>query len=159
MMRKLVWATGVGALIAGVTVVAVLGTAGAKPAVPSPTATGTTGTTAPKTVVLTNSSDGSMVIAEKGDLVVVRLTGVPLRWSEATAAPGTRTAAPVLVKKSGSTSANGSSVTTFRVANYGVEGINAVGTPICSTAMACPAYAVLWHATVSVPVVDPAGAT
>jgi hypothetical protein len=155
-MRKLVWATGVGALVAGITVVAVLGTAGAKPAAPSPTATGTT---TPKTVILANSSDGSTAIAEKGDLVVVRLTGVPLRWSEATAAPGTSTAAPVLVKESGSTSANGYSITTFRVTNYGVEGINAVGTPICSAAMVCPAYAVLWHATVSVPVVDPPGAT
>jgi hypothetical protein len=159
MIRKLVWATGLGALIAGVTVVAVLGTAGAKTAAPSPTATGTTGTTAPKTIVLTNSSDGSTVIAEKGDFVVVRLTGVPLRWTEATAAPGTGTAAPVLVKVSGSTSTNGSSLTTFRVANYGVEGINAVGTPICRATAACPAYAVLWHATVSVPVVDPPGAT
>ena len=159
MMRKLVWATGVGALVAGMAVVTVLGTAGAKAAAPTPTTTPTTGTAASKTVALTNSSDGSTVIAGKGDLVVVALKGVPLRWSEATAAPGTATATPVLVKVSGSTSTDGSSITTFRVANYGAEGINAVGTPICAAAVACPMYAVLWHATVSVPVVDPPGAT
>ena len=71
--------------------------------------------------------------------------------------PGSSATTPVLVKESGSTSANGSSTTTFSVVNDGDEGINAVGSPICSAAMACPAYELLWHATVSVPVVDPPG--
>lgn len=155
MVRKLTWVTGLVVIVAGLSAVSVFAAAGAKTSGRPPPATGATG--APTTVVLTNSSDGSTVIAHRGDRVVVRLTGVPLRWSGATAVPGTNTTEPVLVKKSGSTSANGSSTTTFRVINYGAEGINAVGAPICSAAMACPAYVLLWHATVSVPVVDPPG--
>jgi hypothetical protein len=152
-VRKLTWVTGSVVIVAGLSAVSVFATAGAKTSHHPPPAT----TGAPTTVVLTNSSNGSTVTAHKGDRVVVRLTGVPLRWSEATAVLGANATEPVLVKKSGSTSANGSSTTTFRVANYGDEGINAVGAPICSAAMACPAYELLWHATVSVPVVDPPG--
>jgi hypothetical protein len=149
--RKLTWVTGLAVVVAGLSAVSVLAAAGATGAPPA------TATTGASTVVLTNSSNGSTVIAHKGDRVVVQLTGVPLRWSEATAVPGTSATTPVLVKKSGSTSANGSSTTTFRVVNYGDEGINAVGAPICSPATACPTFELLWHATVSAPVVDPPG--
>ena len=103
------------------------------------------------TVILTNSSNGSTVTASKGELVVVQLSGGPLRWSEAQAVQST----PVLVRVSGSTSATGSSTTVFRVANYGTARLDATGAPICAAAMACPQYVLLWHATVVVPVLDP----
>ncbi len=155
MARKRTWVTGLAVIVVGLSAVSVFAAAGATAARSAPPATPTTG--ASTTVVLTNSSNGSTVIAHKGDRVVVQLTGVPLRWSEATAVPGASATTPILVKKSGSTSANGSSTTTFRVVNYGDEGINAVGAPICSPATACPTFELLWHATVSAPVVDPPG--
>lgn len=152
MARKLTWVTGMVVIIAGLATVSAFAAAGAKTPRRPPVIGG-----ASTTVVLTNSSQGSTVIAHKGDRVVVRLKGVPLRWPEATAVPGSSAAPPVLVRESGSTSANGSSTTTFLVASYGNEGINATGAPMCSAAMACPAYVLLWHATVSVPVLDPPG--
>ena len=104
-----------------------------------------------KKVILTNSSNGSSVIATKGELVVVKLSGGQVRWSEAQAIQSN----PVLVRVSGSTSTTGSSKTTFRVANYGTAELDATGRPICNPAGGCPQYVLLWHATVVVPVVDP----
>ena len=104
-----------------------------------------------KKVILTNSSNGTSVIASKGELVVVELSGGSVRWSEAQAIQSTR----VLVRVSGSTSTTGSSKTTFRVANYGTAELDATGRPICNPAGGCPQYVLLWHATVVVPVVDP----
>jgi hypothetical protein len=109
----------------------------------------------PKSVILTNSSNGSTVVASIGESVIVNLTGGPLRWTEAQLAPVATAKAPVLVFVSGSTSANGSSTATFRVVSYGTAQLRAIGSPICPTAMACPTYVVLWHASVVVPVVDP----
>jgi hypothetical protein len=108
-----------------------------------------------KTVILTNSSNGSSVLASIGELVIVELSGGPLRWSEAQVVPVASAAAPVLVRVSGSTSANGSSATTFRVANHGTAQIDATGTPMCAPQTACPQYVLLWHATVVVPAVEP----
>ena len=104
-----------------------------------------------KKVILTNSSNGTSVIASKGELVVVELSGGSVRWSEAQAIQSTR----VLVRVSGSTSTTGSSKTVFRVANYGTAQLDATGIPICGAATGCPQYVLLWHATVVVPVVDP----
>ncbi|MGO8871918.1 MAG: hypothetical protein ACLQPH_11065 [Acidimicrobiales bacterium] len=111
-------------------------------------------------LLLTNSSNGTTVVATPGELIVVQLTGGQLRWSEAQASGGTSTAEPVLVRLSGSVTSSGSSTTTFRVAHAGTAEIDATGTPVCSPATAaagsaCPEYIVLWHVTVDVPVVDP----
>ncbi len=106
------------------------------------------------TVVLTNSSNGSSVLALKGETVVVQLTGGPLRWSQAQAL-GAGGAAAVLVRVSGSVSPDGSSTTTFRVANYGMAQLRATGAPKCRSGAPCPDYVVLWRASVIVPVVDP----
>src|SRR5271167_2807160 len=72
-------------------------------------------TSASTTIVLTNSSNGSTVLATKGDPVVVQLTGGPLQWSEAQAIESS----PVLVRLSGGTTPGGSSTTTFEVENDG----------------------------------------
>ncbi len=115
-------------------------------------------------VVLTNASDGSTVLATKGELVVVKLTGVPLRWSEAQAVE----TSAVLTKLSGSTSTTGSSTTTFEVGSDGTAVVEATGTPLCTgtgtgtgavVTSGCPPYVLLWHATVEVPQVDPPAAT
>lgn len=112
-------------------------------------------TTTPSTIVLTNSSNGSTVVAAKGDFVVVRLTASDgVQWSEASIVPST-SATPVLVKKSGHVKM-GSSVTTFKVVGYGSATLEATGTPIC-TGSICPQYVLLWEATVDVPVQDPPG--
>ena len=103
-----------------------------------------------KQVTLTNASNGSTVLATKGELVVVKLSGGHLRWSTATVDQST----PVLVEVSAASTSTGGSVTVFRVVNYGLAGLTATGTPICAAA-ACPQFVVLWHATVTVPVVDP----
>jgi hypothetical protein len=104
-----------------------------------------------KKVTLTVSSNGSTVLASKGELVVVTLSGEHLRWSAAQAIQTT----PVLSLVSEGTTNTGASTTVFRVVNYGTAGLNATGTPVCPTAGGCPQYVVLWHATVVVPVVDP----
>jgi hypothetical protein len=104
-------------------------------------------------VTLTVSSNGSTVVASKGELIVVTLAGDHLRWSEAQAIQST----PVLRLVSEGSTTTGASNTVFRVVNYGTAGLNATGTPICPSTGACPQYALLWHATVDVPVVDPPG--
>ena len=104
-----------------------------------------------KKVTLTVLSNGSTVLASKGELVVVTLSGEHLRWSVAQAIQTT----PVLSLVSEGTTTTGASTTVFRVVNYGTAGLNAIGTPVCPTAGGCPQYVVLWHATVVVPVVDP----
>ncbi len=109
-----------------------------------------------KKVTLTFGSDGATVLATKGELVEVKLSGHHLRWSEAQVIQST----PVLALVSAATTANGASDTVFKVINYGSAGLDATGTPICSAAAAaagCPQYVLLWHATVDVPVVDPPG--
>ena len=130
-----------------------IGLAGAEASTSSPTSFAAPASA--KTIVLTNSSDGSTVLASIGDLVVVELSGGPLRWSEALAVPTTGATPPVLVRVSGSTSANGSSTTSFRVANHGTSRIDATGTPICSPDHACPQFVLLWQATVVVPTANP----
>jgi hypothetical protein len=117
-------------------------------------------TSASTTIVLTNASNGSTVLATKGDLVVVELTGGPLQWSEAQAIESS----PVLVRLSGGTTPTGSSTTTFEVESDGTATVEATGTPICSpataaAATACPQYILLWRATVDVPQVDPTPTT
>jgi hypothetical protein len=104
-----------------------------------------------KKVTLTLASDGSTVLATKGELVVVKLSGGRLRWSPAQAVQST----PVLALMSEGTSTSGGSTTVFRVVNYGSAELDATGTPVCTSATGCPQYVVLWHATIVVPVVDP----
>ncbi len=104
-----------------------------------------------KKVTLTLSSNGSTVLASKGELVVVKLSGDHLRWSVAHAIQAT----PVLRLVSDGTTTTGASTTVFRVVNYGTAELNATGTPVCDTSGGCPQYVLLWHATVDVPVVDP----
>ena len=109
-----------------------------------------------KQVVLTASSSGSTVLATKGELVVVKLSGGHLKWSVAQAEQTT----PVLTLVSEGTTSTGGSTTVFRVANYGTAGLDATGTPVCGSTGGCPQFVLLWHATVVVPVVDPpAGAS
>ncbi len=105
----------------------------------------------PKEVVLTASSSGSTVLATKGELVVVKLSGQHLKWSVAQAEQST----PVLSLVSEGTTSSGASTTVFRVVNYGTAGLTATGTPICASTGGCPQFVLLWHATVDVPVVDP----
>jgi hypothetical protein len=124
-------------------------TVGAANAAPKPKATSAT-----DTVVLTNSSNGSTVLATKGELVVVKLTGGPLRWSEAQAIESS----PVLVRLAGSSTNTGSSTTTFEVESDGTASVEATGTSICGIATACPQYVLLWRATVVVPQQDPPAA-
>ena len=117
-------------------------------------------TSASTTIVLTNASNGSTVLATKGGDVVVKLTGEPLRWSEAQAIESS----PVLVRLSGSTTPTGSSTTTFEVGSDGTATVEATGTPICTpataaTTTACPQYILLWRATVEVPQLDPSPTT
>ena len=104
-------------------------------------------------IVLTNASNGSTVVAAKGDLVRVKLKATDgVRWSEAYVVPGASVSP--LVKKSGGVTSTGSSVTTFEVVGYGTAELEATGTPSC-TGVVCPTYVLLWQATVDVPVVDP----
>ncbi len=107
-----------------------------------------------KKVVLTVSSSGSTVLATKGELVVVKLSGHHLTWSVAEAQQTT----PVLALVSEGTTGAGGSTTVFRVVNYGTAGLTATGTPICGSVGGCPQFVLLWHATVVVPVVDPPSA-
>ena len=107
-----------------------------------------------KKVTLTVSSDGATVLATKGELVVVKLSGDHLKWSVAQVTQST----PVLALVSEGTTTTGASTTVFRVVNYGTAGLSATGTPVCATPGGCPQYVVLWHATVVVPVVDPPSA-
>jgi hypothetical protein len=112
------------------------------------------GATAPpvvKKVVLTVSSSGSTVLATKGELVEVRLSGQHLKWSVAQVQQAT----PVLSLVSEGVTSTGTSTTVFRVVNYGTAGLTATGTPICGSTGGCPQFVVLWHATIVVPVVDP----
>jgi hypothetical protein len=104
-----------------------------------------------KKVTLTFASNGSTVLASKGELVVVKLSSAHLRWSVAQAIQST----PVLSLVSEGTTTTGASTTVFRVVNYGTAGLSATGTPVCGSAGGCPQYVLLWHATVVVPVVDP----
>jgi hypothetical protein len=83
----------------------------------------------------------------------VKLTGGPLRWSQAQAIESS----PVLVRLSGSTT-TGLSTTTFEVESDGTASVEATGTPICGIATACPQYVLLWRATVAVPQQDPPAA-
>jgi hypothetical protein len=137
--------------LAGIACVAALG---ASTVVASPTAVAKT-TAPPAIIILTNSSNGKTVLAEKGELVQVRLTSQDrVKWSEASVVPKA-TVSP-LVKESGHVNPNGSSVTTFKVVGYGSAGLQATGTPKC-TASVCPKYVLLWKATVRVPVQDPPG--
>jgi hypothetical protein len=105
----------------------------------------------PKKVVLKVSSNGATVLATKGELVEVKLSGHHLRWSTAQVAQSS----PVLSLVSEGTTTTGASVTIFRVVNYGTASLDATGTPFCSPAAACPTFIVLWQANVVVPVVDP----
>ena len=143
MTRRSTAAFGIGLFVSVLAVAALGAGCAAASTVTSPVST--------KKVILTNSSNGSSVIASKGELVVVKLSGGQVRWSEAQAIQSN----PVLVRVSGSTSTAGSSKTTFRVANYGTAELDATGRPICNPAGGCPQYVLLWHATVVVPVVDP----
>ncbi len=139
MVRRSTGSFGIG-LVGSVLAAAVLGAGcAATPTVTRPVST--------KLVTLTNSSNGSSVVASKGELVVVQLSEGPLQWSEAQAVQST----PVLVRVSGSTSTTGSSMTTFRVANHGRVELKATGRPICGSGGACPQYVLLWHVTVVVP--------
>jgi hypothetical protein len=115
------------------------------------------GQSSSKTVVVTNSGDGSNVLVNKGDLLVVKLSGQHLRWSVATGNPSTSAATAMLRPVSATTSSNGSSKTVFEVQNFGEEQIQAVGTSRCATTKPCPAFALLWHANVVSPVIDPPG--
>jgi hypothetical protein len=118
-------------------------------------------TTPAQKIVLTNSSGNTSVLAIKGDKVIVALSnnGGTLRWSAAAVEPtsSANPAAPALVLKSETTWPKGASRTTFRVVNYGSARIVATGAPICKVAQVCPAFVILWTATVVVPVVDPPG--
>ena len=107
-----------------------------------------------KKVVLTVSSSGSTVLATKGELVEVKLSGQHLRWS----VTRVRQATPVLALVSEGMTSSGASTTVYRVVNYGTAGLTATGTPICGSTGGCPQYVLLWHATVVVPVVDPPSA-
>lgn len=143
MLRKLGLVTGLAMIVAGPVLA---GPASARPATKTP----------PTTIVLTNASNGTTVVAAKGDLILVELSGGgTLRWTEASVVPPSSTAKAVLVKVSGKTEPNGNSETVFRVKNYGSAELEATGSPICSTV--CPPYLVLWQAGVSVPVQDPPG--
>ena len=102
-------------------------------------------------VTLTFASDGTTVLATKGEQVVVKLSGHGLRWSPAQAIQTT----PVLRLVSEGTTTTGASITVFQVVNYGTAELDATGTSICPTAKACPTFVLLWHASVVVPVVDP----
>lgn len=105
-------------------------------------------------IVLTNASNGSTVLAEKGDKVVVKLSGHgSVRWTQAWVEPPGTAANGVLVKDSGRTFSDGSSVTRFTVVGYGGATLVADGMPICSSV--CPTYILRWTATVGVPVRDP----
>jgi len=108
-----------------------------------------------KKVTLTVSSNGSTVLATKGELVVVKLSGGHLHWSVTQAIQTT----PVLSLVAAGTTPAGASTTVFRVVGYGTADLNATGTPVCGTVGGCLQYVVLWHATVIVPVVDPPAAT
>jgi hypothetical protein len=152
MIRRSMVTFGMGIVLAAVLTPAI-GLTSAEASTSSPTSVAAPASA--KTIVLTNSSDGSTVLASIGDLVVVELSGGPLRWSEARAVPTTSATPPVLVRVSGSTSANGSSTTTFRVATYGTARIDATGTPICSPGHACPQFVLLWQASVVVPTATP----
>jgi hypothetical protein len=111
--------------------------------------------TPPTKIVLTNSSNGQTVLAQKGDIVQVDLKSINgVRWSEASDMDAT--AGNVLVKKSGHITSTGSSVTTFSVVGYGSATLEATGMPPC-TGVVCPQYLLVWQATVSVPVQDPPG--
>jgi hypothetical protein len=111
--------------------------------------------TPPTRIVLTNSSNGQTVLAQKGDIVQVLLkSSNGVRWSEASvvnAGPNV-----VLMKKSGHVTSTGSSVTTFAVVGYGSATLEATGMPPC-TGVVCPQYLLIWQATVDVPVQDPPG--
>ncbi len=136
--------------LTGIACVAALGAS----AVASPAAVAKT-TAPPAIIILTNSSNGKTVLAEKGELVQVRLAARDgVKWSEASVMPKA-TVSP-LVKESGHVNPNGSSVTTFKVVGYGTAGLRATGTPKC-TGSACSKYVLLWKAAVRVPVQDPPG--
>lgn len=112
--------------------------------------------TPPTKIVLTNSSNGTTVLGAIGDIVRVNLRATNgVSWSAASVVPSTT--GGVLVKKSGHISSTGSSVTTFKVVGHGSATLQATGTPAC-TGVVCPAYLLLWQATVDVPVQDPPGA-
>jgi hypothetical protein len=111
--------------------------------------------TATTKIVLTNSSNGQTVLAEKGDVVQVDLRSANgVKWSEASVIDSSSDV--VLMKKSGHVTSKGSSVTTFTVAGYGSATLEATGTPPC-TGVVCPTYLLVWQATVDVPVQDPPG--
>lgn len=143
-MRKAPTAVGIAlSLLAA----ALLGTAGAAGSAPMPPV--------PRKVVLTVASDGSTVVAVKGELVVVNLSGDHLRWSQALAVGPSTT--PVLAYVSGGITSTGASHTVFRVVGSGAADLEATGVPMCGSTGGCPQFVLLWHATVSVPVVDPPG--
>jgi predicted secreted protein len=137
-------------LTVGASLVVALG-AVATVAAGSASAARVTPPTSTNTVILTNANNGSSVTATKGELVVVHLSSSRIRWPEAQVIESN----PVLVFVSGSTSTTGASTTVFRVANYGTAQLTATGYPICAAAKACPAFVILWQATVDVPVQDP----
>ncbi len=143
MIRRLAYKIGLVGVVS-------LSALGASAAVGSPSAVATSGP--PAVIILTSSSNGRTVVATRGDLVQVRLTSVNgVRWTEASVVPSA-TVSP-LVKESGHVTSTGSSVTTFEVVGYGSAGLEATGTPKCTTV--CPTYVLLWRATVVVPVQDP----
>lgn len=142
-MRRKIAALGLGVVVSALALVptSTLGAGASPSAVPR--------------VTLTVSSNGSTVLATKGELVVVKLSGDHLRWSVAQVTQSD----PVLSLVSESVSTTGASTTVFRVVGYGTAELDATGTPICASAGGCPQYVVLWHATVVVPAVDPPGPT
>ena len=141
-MRHRIAVVGIGLAVSALTLVSA-GTSVGGAAAKAPPAT--------KKVVLTAASSGATVLATKGELVVVKLSGRHLRWSVAQADQTT----PVLSLVSEGTTSTGASTTVFRVVNYGTAGLSATGTPICGSTAGCPQFVLLWHATVVVPVVDP----
>src|SRR5580698_5284696 len=135
-LRRSILAVGTSLVVSLVAVAALAsGTASAAKATPP---------TSSNTVVLTNASNGSSVVATKGELVVVHLSSPNVRWSQAQAVQSS----PVLVFVSGSTSTTGASTTVFRVASYGSAQLNALGYPVCAAAKPCPTYVLLWQASV-----------
>jgi hypothetical protein len=138
--------------VASVAVLAVTAIGTGSAVASSPTPPTTTSPPSTNTVVLTNASNGTSVVVSKGTLVVVRLAGNHLQWSQAQVIEST----PVLVRVSGgTTTTTGASTTVFRATGYGTATLDATGSPFCGTSGGCPEFVVLWHAGVVVPVKDP----
>ncbi len=133
------------ALLAAGTSPAVAGASTARPT-PRPPVT--------KIITLTVASSGTTVLATKGEEVKIVLSSPGLRWSSVTVSQSGKVVIPIPLP-SGTTPV-GVAVAEFKVVGYGQATFTAIGAPACPTTVPlCPTYAVLWHAGVSVPVVDP----